>query len=137
MAGFIAIATLGLQTPAWSQVGTCRPTSPRADEILSYLVYLATSTDSSAIHDRQAFGLSMTSTRKVKLLSKAATCTDAATAVNTAVDAPGTPRAVWVYSYDRLYVVVDPDVSSDDGTATFIFDPHWNQTIGFGFYHFP
>jgi hypothetical protein len=100
-------------------------------------MYLATSTDSSAIYDRQAIGLSMTSTRKVKLLSKASTCADAATAVNTAVNEPGTPRNVWVYAYDRQYVVVDPDFPAPDGTPLFFFDAHWTPIIGMGFYHFP
>jgi hypothetical protein len=79
----------------------------------------------------------MTSTRKLKLLSNAETCAAAAAAVNSAVRAPDTRRAIWVYSYDALYVVVDPDFPSDDGTATFFFDSHWNEIIGFGFYHFP
>jgi hypothetical protein len=133
----MAAATLGLQTPVWSQVGRCRPTSPRSDEVLNYLQYLATSTDSSAIYDRRAIGLSTISTRKVNLLGKSATCAAAAIAVNTLMDEAGTARAVWVYQYDRQYVVVDPEFPAPDGTPLFFFDSQWTPIIGIGFYHFP
>lgn len=132
-----ALALVGPQRRTWGQAGTCRATSARSEEIQNYLIYVATSSDSSAVYDRAAIGIPMTTARKVNLITRASTCDNAAVAVNEALGEPGGSRDVWVYAYDRQYVVVDPNAPTPDGTPLFFFDSHWTFIIGMGFYHFP
>jgi hypothetical protein len=125
-----------LQPSALSAQVTCRPASERSAEVQRYLVFLATSPDSEAIHTREQTGLPMTAAHTVAPITDATKCAEAGAAINAIVHEPKRNQALWLFSYGTGYAALTPDMPYYDGTPLFLFDRNWEQIFATGFYNF-
>jgi hypothetical protein len=125
-----------LQAPALSAQVTCRDPSERSAEVQQYLVFLATSADSQALHTREQTGLPMVPAHTVVPITDAAKCAEAGAAINSNVHEPRPTQALWLFSYGTGYAALTPDMPYYDGTPLFLFDRDWAQIFATGFYHF-
>lgn len=120
--------------PAVSQPASgCRATD--AVVVPRHLLYfrdLLTSTDSERVSVREHFGLPAASANKVNLVTKAATCVNAANALNTHRGEAGTDRFVWVYTLGtNAFAVEDPSIPAGQGeyTPIYIFSKTWTYKV--------
>jgi hypothetical protein len=75
---------------------------------LTYFRDLLTTTDPARAAVRDSLGLTKTTASKVNLVTKAATCTSAVTALNAQRREPNTVRQVWVCTLGNDFAVEDP-----------------------------
>ena len=104
----------------------CRPADSQVVPAhLSYLTLVVSETDSVSQVVRDSLWLPLTSPSKVRLVTRATTCTSAVSALNALVGTPGQVRQVWVYALDRNYAVEDPTLVDPAGKAFYLFDSKW------------
>lgn len=122
LARLSTVAGMILSVAAWSQPRTatprfdsttqCRGPDALSAQLIDYLQFLATATDTGIVGTREMWALPATSSSKVTLVTDSRTCAKAADAYSADEDTlnPMVGRQAYVIKVATVYVVWDPNV---------------------------
>lgn len=120
------VLLLGVISTAEGQISPCLPSDSGATNLVQFVTYLISSSDSGVSTLRANLGLNNVNVSQVSVITSGTTCTQARQALDSLANTPNSGRRMYVVKAgSKRFLLRDPDAPAGEWIPVFVFDNKW------------